>query len=58
MIADSEDKALCLAGVMGGLTSGINAETRMVFLVAHFNSKIIKQTTLRHKINSEASQYF
>lgn len=59
VIADSEDKALCLAGVMGGLTSGINAETRMVFFeVAHFNSKIIKQTTLRHKINSEASQYF
>lgn len=59
LIADAEAKPLCLAGVMGTLDSGISADTRTVFFeVAHFNPSLIKKTAHRHRINSEAAQYF
>ena len=55
MICDAH-KPLCIAGVMGGLESGVTEQTRNVFLEsAYFNPVWIRKSARRHGINSDAS---
>ncbi|MFM7683735.1 MAG: phenylalanine--tRNA ligase subunit beta, partial [Bacteroidota bacterium] len=50
---------LCIAGVFGGLTSGIKAETQNVFLEsAVFNSVSVRKTARHHGLNTDASFRF
>lgn len=58
MICDTE-KPLCIAGVLGGLNSGVTEYTTNVFLEsAYFNPVSIRKTAKRHGINTDASFRF
>lgn len=58
VIADIE-KPLALAGVMGGLDSGVTEKsTRIVLESAVFDPIVIRKMAQRHKIHSEASHRF
>lgn len=58
VIADAE-KPLALAGVMGGLDSGVTANTKRVLLEsAVFDMNAIRATAKRHRIHSDASHRF
>ncbi len=50
------DKPMCIAGVFGGKTSGVDAATTSVFLEsAYFNSVSIRKTAKRHSLKTDAS---
>ncbi|WP_324026914.1 phenylalanine--tRNA ligase subunit beta [Maribacter sp. BPC-D8] len=58
MICDAE-KPLCLAGVFGGLGSGVTEETTSIFLEsAYFNPVSIRKSAKRHGLNTDASFRF
>jgi phenylalanyl-tRNA synthetase beta chain len=58
VIADAEG-AVALAGVMGGASSEVGAETTDLLLEsAHFAPETVRATTRRHRIPSEASHRF
>lgn len=51
-----EDEPMCIAGVFGGLKSGVTEETQNVFLEsAYFNPVAIRKTARRHGLNTDAS---
>ena len=55
MICDQK-KPLCIAGVFGGLESGVNDETTSVFIEsAYFDPISIRKTAKRHGLNTDAS---
>jgi phenylalanyl-tRNA synthetase beta chain len=58
VIADAE-KALVLAGVMGGTASGVTDKTVNVFLeVAYFEPRAVRAQARRHGLSSDSSQRF
>lgn len=58
MICDA-DKPLCMAGVFGGLDSGISDSTTSIFLEsAYFDSVSVRKTAKRHGLNTDASFRF
>ncbi|HDZ06223.1 hypothetical protein LCGC14_0292250 [marine sediment metagenome] len=58
MICDNE-KPLCLAGVFGGIGSGVTEETTSIFLEsAYFNPVSIRKSAKRHALNTDASFRF
>lgn len=58
MICDAE-KPLCIAGVFGGMESGITENTNAIFLEsAYFNPVSIRKTAKRHGLNTDASFRF
>lgn len=55
MICDEKDGA-CLAGVFGGLDSGVTDQTKNIFIEsACFNPVSIRKTARRHGLNTDAS---
>lgn len=55
MICDSE-KPLCIAGVFGGLDSGVTEDTKDVFIEsAWFNPTRVRRTARRHGLSTDAS---
>ena len=55
MICDAE-KPMCIAGVFGGLDSGVTGETTDVFIEsAYFNPTRVRRTARRHGLNTDAS---
>ncbi len=55
MICD-EEKPMCIAGVFGGLDSGVTEATTDVFLEsAYFNPTRVRRTARRHGLNTDAS---
>jgi len=58
MICDAE-KPLCIAGVFGGLKSGVKEETTNIFLEsAYFSPVSVRKTAKRHGLNTDASFRF
>jgi phenylalanyl-tRNA synthetase beta chain len=58
MICDAEG-GIAMAGVFGGLHSGISASTRDIFLEsAWFNSTDIRKTSFRHGLRTDAALHF
>lgn len=58
MICDAE-KPMCIAGVFGGLDSGVTEQTTHVFLEsAYFNPVSIRKAAKRHALNTDASFRF
>ncbi len=50
------DEPMCIAGVFGGLNSGVTEATQNVFLEsAYFNPVSIRKTARRHGLNTDAS---
>ena len=59
MICDSESNPLCIAGVFGGINSGVSKKTTSIFLEsAYFNPVSIRKTAKRHALNTDASFRF
>ncbi len=59
MICDNNDIPLCMAGVFGGIESGISNNTTNVFLEsAWFNPVFIRKTAKRHNLHTDASFLF
>ena len=55
MICDAKE-GMCIAGVFGGIQSGVNNNTTDVFLEsAYFNPVSIRKTAKRHGLNTDAS---
>lgn len=58
MICNTEE-GMCIAGVLGGLTSGITPQTRNIFLEsAWFDPSYVRGTSRRHGISTDASFRF
>ena len=53
------DEPMCIAGVFGGLDSGVTEQTDSVFLeAAFFNPVSVRKTAKRHALNTDASFRF
>ncbi|GAB1463979.1 phenylalanine--tRNA ligase subunit beta [Pedobacter sp.] len=58
MICDAE-KPLCIAGVFGGIGSGVTEQTTTVFLEsAYFNAVSVRKTSKRHGLKTDSSFRF
>ena len=58
MICDAE-KPMCIAGVFGGIHSGVTESTTSIFLEsAYFNPISIRKSAKRHGLNTDASFRF
>lgn len=58
MICNAEDP-MCIAGVFGGIDSGVTEETTSIFFEsAYFNPTTIRKTARRHGLNTDASFRF
>ena len=52
-------EGLCIAGVFGGIKSGVSASTKNIFLEsAYFNPVAIRKTSKRHGLKTDASFRF
>lgn len=55
MICNAEEP-MCIAGVFGGLESGVTTDTKDVFIEsAYFNPTRVRRTARRHGLNTDAS---
>jgi phenylalanyl-tRNA synthetase beta chain len=58
MICNAESP-MCIAGVFGGITSGVKSSTSKIFLEsAYFNSVSVRKTSKRHGLKTDASFRF
>ena len=58
MVCNAEE-SMCLAGVLGGLKSGVSNDTTEVFLEsAHFDPTSIRKSAKRHSIHTDSSFRF
>jgi len=58
MIGDAEGP-MCIAGVFGGINSGVKASTKNIFLEsAYFNAVSVRKTSKRHGLKTDASFRF
>ena len=59
MICDGQENPLCLAGILGGIDSGVTQDTKNIFLEsAYFDSVAIRKSAKRHGLNTDASFRF
>lgn len=59
MICNGNEEPMCMAGVFGGLNSGVSDKTTSLFLEsAYFNPVSIRKTAKRHALNTDASFRF
>jgi phenylalanyl-tRNA synthetase beta chain len=58
MICNTEEP-MCIAGVFGGKSSGVDSNTKNIFLEsAYFNSVSVRKTSKRHGLKTDASFRF
>ncbi|MCO5247406.1 MAG: phenylalanine--tRNA ligase subunit beta [Chitinophagales bacterium] len=58
MICNASE-AMCIAGVYGGIDSGVKDSTTSIFLEsAYFLPTSIRKTSMRHNMRTEAAQHF
>ena len=59
MICDGDSNPMCIAGVFGGIKSGVTENTTSIFLEsAYFNPVSVRKTAKRHALNTDASFRF
>lgn len=59
MICNGSEEPMCIAGVFGGIDSGVTENTSSIFLEsAYFNPISIRKTAKRHALNTDASFRF
>lgn len=55
----NKNKGMCIAGVFGGIKSGVSANTKNIFIEsAHFNPVYVRKTAKRHGLHTDASFRF
>lgn len=56
MICDGNEQGMCIAGVFGGIGSGITSTTKTMFLEsAYFAPDFIRRTSINHQLKTDAS---
>jgi phenylalanyl-tRNA synthetase beta chain len=59
LVIANKSEAMCLAGVFGGLDSGVKSTTTALFLeAAYFSPVIIRKAAKRHGLNTDSSFRF
>lgn len=59
MICDAAGNGLCMAGVFGGIGSGVTENTTEVFLEsAHFDPEWIRRTSMHHNLRTDAARVY
>ncbi len=59
MICDGNSQPLCIAGVFGGITSGVTDSTTEIFLEsAHFQAGSVRKTSTKHLLRTDAAKVF
>ncbi len=59
MICNADSQPLCMAGVYGGLGSGVTTETTQIFIEsACFHPKVIRRTSTHHNLRTDAAKVF
>ena len=59
MICDGNGNGMCIAGVFGGIKSGVTANTKNLFLEsAHFSADYVRKTGMHHQLKTDASFRF
>lgn len=59
MICDGNDNPMCIAGVFGGLTSGVSDTTTRIFLEsAHFDAGYTRRSSMKHTLRTDAAKVF
>ncbi len=59
MICDGNDTPMCIAGVFGGLESGVTETTKSIFLEsAYFSPDYVRKSSLVHGLKTDASFRF
>jgi phenylalanyl-tRNA synthetase beta chain len=59
MVCDGEGNGMCIAGVFGGINSGITEKTTNVFLEgAYWSPSVIRKTGMHHGLKTDASFRF
>lgn len=59
MICDGDGNPLCMAGVFGGVGSGVTQATKDIFLEsAHFSAKTIRNTSTNHLLRTDAAKVY
>ncbi|WP_276134382.1 phenylalanine--tRNA ligase subunit beta [Polluticoccus soli] len=55
----NESEGMCIAGVFGGLHSGVTDNTTSIFLEsAYFDAKHIRRTSMHHGLRTDAATHF
>ena len=58
MICD-ENQGMCIAGVFGGINSGVTKDTKNIFLeVAYFSPSYVRKTAMYHGLKTDASFHY
>jgi len=56
MICNGQQEGMCIAGVFGGIKSGVSAETKNLFLEsACFSAHYVRKTSMHHQLKTDAS---
>jgi phenylalanyl-tRNA synthetase beta chain len=59
MICDAQSQPLCMAGVYGGVGSGVSEQTTTIFLEsACFHPQTIRRTSTKHNLRTDAARVF
>lgn len=59
LVICNHHSAMCIAGVFGGIDSGVTQSTKEIFLeCAYFNPTWVRKTARRHGLNTDASFRF
>lgn len=59
MICDGNHTPMCLAGVYGGLESGVKSTTHAVFLEsAYFTASTVRKSSMHHLLRTDAAKCF
>lgn len=59
MICNGNNKGMCIAGVFGGIGSGVTAQTQNIFLEsACFNPRFVRRTATRLNLRTDAATRF
>lgn len=59
IICDGQNNPMCMAGVFGGLKSGVTDTTKTIFLEsAHFEARRTRRTSTRHLLRTDAAVCF
>ena len=59
MICDGDDRPMCIAGIFGGLNSGVTDGTTSIFLEsAHFAASETRKSSTHHLLRTDAAKIF
>lgn len=59
MICNARREPMCIAGVYGGLESGVTEDTKDIFLEsAHFNAVSVRKSSVKHNLRTDAAKVF